>query len=337
MSIAPGNVQYNYAQLEGIWIQAGGSAGAAPIAAAIAMAESGGNSTATNNDSNGSTDRGLWQVNSVHGSQSTYDVMGNARAAVAISSNGTNWSPWTTYSSGAYRRYLQTNVPPNTQAPINGTNAQVNQNTANLTGFDLNPLNPSLPGGLKDPLNWFLNPLGSAEGAVAGGVTQPIAGQIGGTLIKYALQGMITTVLNPMIQVMAGVLGMTAGGVMILVGVWVAARSTDTGQAAERGAGQAAQAGISLLGPEAAATTRYMGASGQATTVTSIRRPPGSVRLGGRRIQYRPGQVRTQVDRTGGATYGDTYQGPGERPPPPPRSTRDQLNGEANGYNGRRR
>jgi hypothetical protein len=39
MSIAAGNIQYNYAQLEGIWTQAGGSTGAAPIAAAIAMAE----------------------------------------------------------------------------------------------------------------------------------------------------------------------------------------------------------------------------------------------------------------------------------------------------------
>ena len=33
----------------------------------------------------------------------TYNPMGNAKAALAISSNGTNWRPWTTYVTGAYR------------------------------------------------------------------------------------------------------------------------------------------------------------------------------------------------------------------------------------------
>lgn len=105
---APTNAKhYTYKQLEQLWVQAGGNPKYAAIAAAIAEAESSGNAGATNNDSNGSTDRGLWQINSSHGSQSTYDPLANARAAVAISSNGSNWSPWTTYKTGAYRKYLQ--------------------------------------------------------------------------------------------------------------------------------------------------------------------------------------------------------------------------------------
>ena len=38
---------------------------------------------------NGTVDRGYWQINSVHGSLSTYGAAGNARAAVLISGNGT--------------------------------------------------------------------------------------------------------------------------------------------------------------------------------------------------------------------------------------------------------
>ena len=48
-------------------------------------------------------DRGYWQVNSIWGALSTYDPAGNARAAVQISGDGTNWSPWVTYSTGAYQ------------------------------------------------------------------------------------------------------------------------------------------------------------------------------------------------------------------------------------------
>jgi hypothetical protein len=48
-------------------------------------------------------ERGYWQINTNHGSLSTYDPLGNAKAAVIISANGTNWHPWTTFTSGAYR------------------------------------------------------------------------------------------------------------------------------------------------------------------------------------------------------------------------------------------
>lgn len=89
-----GSSKYTYSQLQDLWKSVGGSAIAAPFAAAVAMAESGGNSNSFNSNGNGSTDRGLWQINSVHGSLSTFDPIANARAAVQISSNGTNWRPW---------------------------------------------------------------------------------------------------------------------------------------------------------------------------------------------------------------------------------------------------
>lgn len=97
---------FTFSQLEQLWIQNGGSVTAAPMAAAIAMAESGGNAGATDNDANGSQDRGLWQINSVNGALSTYDTNQNARAAIELSDNGVNWTPWVTFKTGAYKRFL---------------------------------------------------------------------------------------------------------------------------------------------------------------------------------------------------------------------------------------
>ena len=85
--------------LEALWKAAGGAPGSAFIAAEIAMAESGGDQYAHSP----TNDFGYWQINGAHGAMATYDPMGNAKAAIAISGNGTNWTPWTTYVTGAYR------------------------------------------------------------------------------------------------------------------------------------------------------------------------------------------------------------------------------------------
>ncbi|MBV9206243.1 MAG: LysM peptidoglycan-binding domain-containing protein [Actinobacteria bacterium] len=85
--------------LEALWESAGGSPSEAFMAAEIAMAESGGQQYALSP----SDDFGYWQINGSHGSLATYDPYGNARAAVTISSDGTDWSPWTTYVTGAYQ------------------------------------------------------------------------------------------------------------------------------------------------------------------------------------------------------------------------------------------
>jgi hypothetical protein len=37
------------------------------------------------------------------GSLSTNDPLGNAKAAVFLSGDGRNWSPWTTFTTGAFR------------------------------------------------------------------------------------------------------------------------------------------------------------------------------------------------------------------------------------------
>ena len=78
------------------------------VATAIAFAESSGNIHAVNHNHNGSTDYGLWQINSVHGMTRGYlfNVDNNANAMVDISTGGTKWSPWSTYTNGAYRKHM---------------------------------------------------------------------------------------------------------------------------------------------------------------------------------------------------------------------------------------
>jgi hypothetical protein len=88
--------------LEQLWEDNGGSSSTAYVAAEIAMAESSGNQYATDYDKNRTVDRGYWQINSIWGSMSSFDPDTNAKAAIQISSDGQNWSQWTTYTSGAY-------------------------------------------------------------------------------------------------------------------------------------------------------------------------------------------------------------------------------------------
>jgi hypothetical protein len=89
---------YTYQQLKDLWISAGGNPAAADVAAAAATAESSGNPDATGPVG----EKGLWQIALSHGSLATYDPLGNARAAIQLSSGGTNWRPWcTAYTDGA--------------------------------------------------------------------------------------------------------------------------------------------------------------------------------------------------------------------------------------------
>lgn len=101
---------YTYTQLETLWINAGGSKAIAPLMAAIAMAESGGNSTATNHNTNGTTDFGLWQINSVNGgSTALFDPAANAKEALKIY-NSQGLKAWTTYNTGAYKQFYNSSI-----------------------------------------------------------------------------------------------------------------------------------------------------------------------------------------------------------------------------------
>lgn len=77
------------------------------LAAAIAIAESGGVPGAFVRSSR-EYSVGLWQINTrVHpySVDAMKDPLKNAAAAMQISNGGTDWSPWTTYKTGAYKQF----------------------------------------------------------------------------------------------------------------------------------------------------------------------------------------------------------------------------------------
>jgi LysM repeat protein len=84
--------------LEQLWGAAGGNPADALVAAEVAMAESGGNPNAVSP----TDDFGLWQVNASNGDLATLSPAGSAHSAVVLSGNGTDWSAWTTFRTGAY-------------------------------------------------------------------------------------------------------------------------------------------------------------------------------------------------------------------------------------------
>jgi Lysozyme like domain len=96
--------------------QAGFAGQALRMAVAVGLAESGGDSRARNRNPptpgcpGGSVDRGGWQLNSCYHpevSDACADDLGcAAHAAYRISRVGSDWTPWTTYTSGAYLAQL---------------------------------------------------------------------------------------------------------------------------------------------------------------------------------------------------------------------------------------
>ena len=114
MATASGTTSYTFNQLESLAVQAGFPQSLAPTMAAIALAESGGNPLATNpNDNNGTqTSWGLWQIsNGTHQmpEPNILDPNVNAKAAFAkYQAHGL--SPWGTYDSGAYKKFLNGNA-----------------------------------------------------------------------------------------------------------------------------------------------------------------------------------------------------------------------------------
>lgn len=88
------------------------------IATAVAMAESGGRPTAQGDvglqNATWGPSVGLWQVRSLNGApagssrdaNANADPSKNASSAYEISGGGSNFHPWSTYTNGAYTRYL---------------------------------------------------------------------------------------------------------------------------------------------------------------------------------------------------------------------------------------
>jgi lysozyme-like protein len=200
---------YTYAQIEGIWINNGGSKAKAPLAAAIAEAESGGNADATSSNPDGGTNVGLWQLDTPGGKGAGHSVAQlqdpntNAKVAVAGSNGGADWSAWQTFGSGAYRAFLNNGTTPDTNVPGGSGAAPAAAATASYTTADC----------------LFGFP----------GVSVPVVGSVGGFCI----------VSKSNARAMLGGALMLAGGLALMVGVLVIAAGAFTDTSAGQKAGRA--------------------------------------------------------------------------------------------------
>jgi hypothetical protein len=178
---------YTYAQLEGLWIQAGGSRALAPIMAAVALAESSGDPNAKNPNDNGGTQTswGLWQISDGTHNEPVPNILDpkiNAQEAVKkVQSQGLK--AWGSYTSGAYQKYMQQNI-----TPVNVTGSTT---TANDAG-------------------WLDNPLGTAAGDIGNAIGKGFAA---------AFSALFKPVINLMIWGSETVLGiaLVVGGVLMVI------------------------------------------------------------------------------------------------------------------------
>jgi Mg2+/Co2+ transporter CorC len=110
---------YQESTLKHLIYEAGFRGEALEIAYAVALAESGGNAKAHNDDvSTGDNSYGLFQINmlgdmgperrklyDLKTDKDLYHPPTNARVAFEISEAGKNWQPWSTYVNGAYKKF----------------------------------------------------------------------------------------------------------------------------------------------------------------------------------------------------------------------------------------
>lgn len=101
----------NVTQLYALARKAGLPPARAVTAAAVAMAESSGRTAETSSNPDGGTNVGLWQLDT-KGKGAGYSVAQlqdpatNAQVMAKGSSNGTDWSAWETYVTGAYQQFV---------------------------------------------------------------------------------------------------------------------------------------------------------------------------------------------------------------------------------------
>jgi Lysozyme like domain len=147
----------------------------ADTAAAISLAESGGHwSDHNSNPGTGDDSIGLWQINlrahPQYRNVNLYNIAQNAEAMRSISVNFLNWTPWSTYNSGAYRKFLrgaggvgQTTGPPPAPSSSEGPVERLIDGLLHYI-----PDIPLIGGAIRDGVRAVLHPIAAAiDAAIA--------------------------------------------------------------------------------------------------------------------------------------------------------------------------
>lgn len=124
---------------------AGVPTAAIPIGVAIGFAESGGNTTAThqNSDAHASVDYGVWQINGYWHPElfSRYkwsDLNDNAKMAAIVYEQADNsWSPWSTFKGGQYQKFMGTASAASSGVTSSGATGAASGATVDATALGL--------------------------------------------------------------------------------------------------------------------------------------------------------------------------------------------------------
>lgn len=269
------------------------SGGAAVIAAAIAMAESGGR-TCARNLSGIEDSQGLWQINvrahPAWAEQDLSDPAINAKAMLAVSGNGSNWTPWSTWwqdpqrrlgpGLGVYRRWLP--------SVISGRNEFA----------DPSQLTPAQGGS-----NLLVNAQSGATGAYPDwGVEGPGRCLLGGEKLSLPIVGNVAQapclVTAQTWQRLKGVTIIGFSGIVVLTGVLILAR---------RQVGGTVRTVLNVLPSPAAQTVSAVANKGTSLTpkqtsasVEPVRaRRAGATTSSGQRLQERQAIRARAYDQSG--------------------------------------
>lgn len=155
---------------------AGASGNALATAVAVALAESGGQvEIVSKKNKDGTYDRGPWQINDVHTQYDRARLVSdpgyNASAAAEVSSGWTNFHPWTTFNTGAYKKYLG-----DAQAAAGAASSSAGHLSVSAGGI-----------GLPNPIDVATAPLNLLSSL---GISNPVTGwvaDLGATMISAFL------------------------------------------------------------------------------------------------------------------------------------------------------
>jgi hypothetical protein len=176
---------YKKPELEELWVKAGGPTAEAKTAAAIALAESGGNPNAKNPEGPEHAE-GLWQIKGQDVAGNPFNPEVSAANAVAKYKAAKGFSPWTTYTSGAYKQYEGENY--SSVAPIRWTEELGKTLFGNL-GESKEGLGPEINSGVSEVISGVSSTV-DAPAEFISAITNPntwlrIAEGIGGATLFF--------------------------------------------------------------------------------------------------------------------------------------------------------
>ncbi len=201
-------VTESLAQLEALWINAGGPVSFAPNAAAIAEIESGGNPTSYNaTQATGDQSFGLWQINTApnanhqysgqvasSGTASIFNPATNAADAVAVygSQGAGAWAAETSPTSSKYGQYMSlvASAPaPSSPAVTNATSPVISAPNA-VTGAISGAV-----GAISGAVGAVANPVGSAVSGAVSGATSAIGAWFAAHPLGLLVAGIVLLVV----------------------------------------------------------------------------------------------------------------------------------------------